>query len=88
VRQPNLDRALRDLGRRIAELRHEAKLTQVQLAEKCELDAKHLQTLEAGRNTTVKTLLIIAQVLRVKPSELLEPPTGRVPRRVGRPRKP
>lgn len=87
MRQPNADRVLRDLGRKIAELRHARGLTQAGLAERSGIDAKYLQLLEGGRqNTTIATLVCIAQALRATLSELLEPPTARPPRRPGRPR--
>lgn len=80
-------RVLRDLGRRIAELRQGLELTQEQLAEKAQLSIKYLQRVEAGReNLTVRSLVRLANLLRVAPIDLWQPPASRTIRR-GRPKK-
>jgi transcriptional regulator with XRE-family HTH domain len=73
------------VGRRIAELRGE--WTQQQLADRIGCDLRHLQRLEAGgRNVTIKTLVEVANALRVDPAELFAAPAKRI-RRTGRPRR-
>jgi transcriptional regulator with XRE-family HTH domain len=72
------------VGRRIAELRGDR--TQLQLAERLGWDLRDLQRVEAGtRNVTVKTLVEIANALRVDPAELFATPAKRA-RPTGRPR--
>lgn len=72
-RSPQLTKALRRLGRRVQQLRHEAELSQEEAASRAGLDAKHLQTIEAGRtNPTVATLVGLARSLGVTLSELFE----------------
>jgi transcriptional regulator with XRE-family HTH domain len=73
------------LGRRIGELRGER--TQQQLADRVGCDLRDLQRIEAGtRNVTVKTLVEIANALRVDPAELFVAPAKRR-RPTGRPRR-
>jgi transcriptional regulator with XRE-family HTH domain len=63
----DLVKVQRFIGRRIAELRIAREITQEQLAEKSEVDARYLQRIEAGEiNLTVDTLVRIANVLRVE----------------------
>jgi ribosome-binding protein aMBF1 (putative translation factor) len=80
-------RVARDVGRRIAELRQAQELTQEQLAEKARVSIKYLQRVEAGReNLTLRSLVGLANLLRVAPIELLRAPASRTVR-LGRPRK-
>jgi ribosome-binding protein aMBF1 (putative translation factor) len=73
------------VGRRIAELRGDR--TQQELAERLDCDVRDLQRIEAGaRNVTIKTLVDIANALRVDPAELFAMPAKRR-RRTGRPRR-
>jgi transcriptional regulator with XRE-family HTH domain len=73
------------VGRRIAELR--GNRTQAQLAERVGCDLRDLQRIEAGtRNVTVKTLVEIANALRVDPADLFAAPAKRT-RPTGRPRR-
>lgn len=54
------------MGRRIAALRVACSVTQEELAEGSGVDVRYLQRIEAGeKNTTVDTLVKIANVLRV-----------------------
>jgi transcriptional regulator with XRE-family HTH domain len=80
-------RTLLDLGRRVAEVRAEAGLTQEEFAERvARVSLKYLQRIEAGRaNMTVLTLAKFAARIGVDVRELFAPPTSREVRR-GRPR--
>jgi transcriptional regulator with XRE-family HTH domain len=80
-------RTCRDLGQRIIELRKKRSLTQEQLAEQLLVDARELRRIESGENTTVHTLVKIAQALHVKIGELFELPSMRTIREPGRPAK-
>lgn len=65
-------KVLRQLGLRVRELRNEKGWT----LEECESHGwtnwRHLQTIEAGKNITVETLINLANLFSVHPSELLE----------------
>ncbi len=79
------DRLLRDLGRRIAELRAERDRTQEQLAEELGVTPRYVQSLEAGQeNLTVKSLATLADALGVAVAELFKAPKSRAVRQ-GRP---
>lgn len=79
------EKVLRDIGRRVAELRREKKLTQEQCAEHAGFALKYLQRIEAGReNLTVRSLVKLANLLGVRMVQLLRAPRSRVVRR-GRP---
>lgn len=76
------------MGRRIAELRRLRGWTQAAMAERMGHSDGHQSSVERGiYNMTLDTLTMFAQVLRVKPAALLEPPESRARRRPGRPRK-
>ena len=61
-----------DIGKRIAELRKERKLSQVDLAQKTGLDKGHIARIELGRYSVgLDTLQKIADALNVK-IELIE----------------
>jgi transcriptional regulator with XRE-family HTH domain len=65
------EQALRDVGRRIAELRPEADLTQEQLATRAGIGWKYQQQIELGyENLTLKTLVKYADLFGVTLSEL------------------
>ncbi len=77
-----------DLGLRIIELRRERGMTQEGLAALIQLDARDVRRIEAGGNTTVRTLAQIARGLKVTVAELFVQPTTRGHRRPGRPKGP
>lgn len=78
---------MRDIGRRIAEIRVGRGLTQEQAAERLNLSVKGFQFIERGaQNLTIKTLVRVANALDVRTAELFAAPTSREVRR-GRPRK-
>jgi XRE family transcriptional regulator, regulator of sulfur utilization len=64
--------ALRRLGRRVQELRRERGLSQERAAEQAGLDARHLQSIEAGEsNVTIATLLGLVRSFGLTLSELV-----------------
>jgi transcriptional regulator with XRE-family HTH domain len=87
VPSPQTEAVLRKIGRRIAELRQDADLTQEQLAAKLRITLKYLQRVEAGRhNLSVDSLVRLSRALKSEPKVLFdEPRTLAV--NVGRPRK-
>ncbi len=81
-------RVIRDVGRRIAEIRLEREWSQARLAEELGIALQNLQRMEQGRqNFTVRTLVRVAQKLGCEPRELWEPPTTARPK-PGRRKKP
>ncbi len=74
------------VGRRIAEVRRQADLTQEQAAEQLGISLRHMKRIEAGHNMTIFTLAKIASSLGVSPASLLAAPKSSAPRRPGRPR--
>jgi len=63
--------ALEQLGNRIREKRHILKLSQEQLAEKCNFDRTYISLIERGkRNPSYKNLLKLAKGLSISVSEL------------------
>jgi transcriptional regulator with XRE-family HTH domain len=79
---------LADIGRRVAELRRERKWVQAELAERMDVTLRHIQRIEAGeKNLTVRSLVLLAHVLRTHPTEFLSQPLSRARRTAGRPRK-
>jgi transcriptional regulator with XRE-family HTH domain len=82
------ERVLRNVGRRIAELRHAKGLTQAELAELARVNPPQIGVIESGRaNLTLRSLTKLAALLGVEARDLLDPPKTRMPRRPGRPRK-
>jgi transcriptional regulator with XRE-family HTH domain len=65
------DELLSQVGRRIAELRRRAGLTQAELAEAMSVSIKYEQRIENGdENLTLRSLARIAIVLDVRPAAL------------------
>jgi len=59
------------IGRNVARLRLNARLTQEQLAEKVDIGLRHLQRIEAGeKSPSMKTFVRIKKVLNVDWSDL------------------
>lgn len=84
-------RELRLLGAKVRSLRHEADWTLEEAAERCDLDWRYLQKVEAGTlNFTFVTLVRLAVGFR-QPIHILflanDVGTTLEPRRPGRPRK-
>lgn len=84
---PDADKTIKNVGKRVAELRETAGLTQDQLAEQVEMDAQNLRSIEAGRrNLTIRTMCRLATALKCSMPDLFLP-TKRPKRGPGRPRK-
>lgn len=63
------------VGRRVAELRVEAGLTQAELADKANVSVKYLQRIEAGQeNLTLRSLAGLADVYGVEVVAFFQPP--------------
>ena len=60
-----------DFGKRIAELRKKANLSQEKFAFKCDVDRTYIGTLERGeKSPTLNTIEKIARALGISKSEL------------------
>lgn len=60
------------LGANVRALRLKQKLTQEQLADRCDLHRTYVGAIERGdRNVSLKNIVILAQALNVEPFELL-----------------
>lgn len=82
------DTVLRNIGRRIAELRNERGLTQQEAADQLGITSRYVQAVEAGGvNLSVRALIEWANLLRAPLTAILEAPRSSGPRRPGRPRK-
>jgi transcriptional regulator with XRE-family HTH domain len=83
----------RNIGRKIAELRRGAGLTQEGLAERLHVSVERVSRIEREGNLTVHTIVMAANALGVTAAELWRDPEPEVPdvegkRPRGRPRKP
>ncbi len=86
MRKLDPERSLKDVGRRIAELRREHGWTQEVFAAKLGMQPNSLQRIELGmQNVTVFTLVRLANGLGVPLAALFVPPEDRAVR-PGRPR--
>lgn len=87
MRREDPEQLLRDVGRRIAELRRERGWTQEQLAERLGISRRYLARLErGGQNVTVHRLAWLAEHLGCRVADLFVAPVDcRV--RVGRPKR-
>ena len=80
--RPEIERVLKDVGRRIAAARHEADLTQETAASKAGIDVKRWQRIEAGEvNATIRTLVRVSAALGTTLWDLLVPKPPAVRRR-------
>jgi transcriptional regulator with XRE-family HTH domain len=81
------EQVIRDVGRRISEIRGGLGLTQEQVAERLGVTLKGYQFIERGvQNLTIKTMVRVASALGVRTAELFAAPASREVRR-GRPPK-
>ena len=79
-------RVRRDVGRRVAELRRAAGLTQDAYAERLNCSVKYVQRVERGdENLTLETMVKLVNGLGVRPVELLKPPRSARPTAMGAP---
>jgi transcriptional regulator with XRE-family HTH domain len=69
----NFDRELLALGLRIKQVRLKQKITQSELASKCDVDIRTIQRIEKGKNNfSIKILFAISEVLEIEPFEMLQ----------------
>lgn len=68
------DKLVRDIGRRVAELRRERDLTQQALASKLRATMQWVQQIEYGANLTIHSLARVANALDADLGALLVPP--------------
>ncbi|HEY5960306.1 MAG TPA: helix-turn-helix transcriptional regulator [Polyangiaceae bacterium] len=80
------EEVIRQLGRRIAEIREDLGWTQQQAAEMLNMPTKNLQKIERGSNLTVRSLVRVASALGVPTRLLFDPPASKERLR-GRPKK-
>lgn len=85
MRPADPDRVVRQVGRRFAELRSAAGMTQDEYAEKLGVSLKYLQRIERGENLTIRSLVKLTNGLGVSVLELFVPPRN-MQRLRGRPR--
>lgn len=79
------DTVIRDVGRRVAELRSALGLTQDKFAEALGVSGVYVRRVEIGReNLTLRSLTRLASMLGVRTADLLQAPLSREVR-VGRP---
>ena len=75
MRSHDIDETVKNVGRRVAELRGKAGLTQEQQAERLGFTLKYLQRIEGGgENLTVRSLVKIASAFGVPVTELFQKP--------------
>jgi transcriptional regulator with XRE-family HTH domain len=80
-------RVFEAIGLRIVELRQSRRVTQETLAARIGLDSRDLRRIEAGANTTVRTLNAIARALDVPLASIFSAPAANEALRLpGRPR--
>lgn len=88
VAHRNPDDLVRDVGRRIAELREERDLTQQALADAMDISPQYLRRVEAGQvNMTIRSLAKFGAGLSVPVSDLFVAPSRRRARPPGRPKR-
>jgi UDP-N-acetylglucosamine 1-carboxyvinyltransferase len=79
---------IESVAARIAELRRGAGLTQAQVAERLGMTVSNYQRIEHGLlNTSVKTLVRVANAIGVKTVDFFMPRTSSQKKKRGRPRK-
>lgn len=85
MEDPN--KVIESVGRRIAELREKAGLTQAEIAEALKTTVSNYQRIEHGlQNLTIRTMVRIAGAVGAPVARLFEAPSSRRRSR-GRPRK-
>lgn len=70
----NPDVLVHKVGRKIAELRRKAGLTQEELAEKLGVGWRYVSRAERGENLTLQTMVKIANALEIRVKALLNEP--------------
>jgi transcriptional regulator with XRE-family HTH domain len=70
------EQVVRDVGRRIAEIRRERGITQIVLADRLRYSVQHVSQLENGTNVTMHTLALVANALDASLEDFVSPPRG------------
>jgi len=87
MRPADPDAIARDVGRRVAELRARAGLTQDEFAAKAEVGVKYVQRIERGdENLGIHSLVRLANLLHAPVIDFFQPPASKR-RKTGRPPK-
>lgn len=68
------EQVVRNVGRRIAEIRRERGITQIVLADRLRYSVQHVSQLENGTNITMHTLALVANALNALLEDLVSPP--------------
>jgi transcriptional regulator with XRE-family HTH domain len=87
VPRETTERIVLNVGRRVAELRQHAGLSQAQLAERLGVSVQYLSRVELGTNLTLNTMVKLANAFRVSVPDLFQAPGPEMKVRRGRPRK-
>jgi len=87
VRPRDPELTVKNIGRRIGEIRKKKGWTQQELADRAKVGVAYISKLEMGLNLTVHSIVKFSNVLQVPPGALFESPNKRqvLP---GRPRSP
>lgn len=73
VKQWRNEEVLKNLGKRIREIRQSKNLSQEELANLCDVDISQINRIELGKiNTSISHVFLIAEKLNVEPIELLK----------------
>lgn len=83
----NAEKLILNVGRRVAEIRQQAGLSQEALAERLGLSVQYVSRVELGTNLTLASLVKLANTLRVTVADLLVTAGPEMKVRRGRPRK-
>src|SRR6185436_6151664 len=76
------DQIIRDVGRRVAELRQALELSVSECAQRLEMTYQNLQRIERGeQNLTLRMMIRLATALEVRPEDLFKPPGSGHPRK-------
>jgi transcriptional regulator with XRE-family HTH domain len=76
------DQIIQEVGNRAAELRRGLGLSQTDLAQKLGVTFQTVQSMERGRNLTIRTMVKLASALGVSILDLLEVPAVQKSRRL------
>lgn len=60
------------LGKRLAEIRQEKEMTQVQLAREAGLSLKYVSMIESGTNPSIKTIMKVCDALETHIADVME----------------
>jgi len=67
------EKALKSVGKQVRKLREKAGYAQQEFADMCDMELSQINRIELGKvNTSVSVLFRIAEVLKIKPSKLLD----------------